>query len=120
MIAVLFEVQIAEGGGDEYLRRAAELRPEVEKIDGFISIERFQSLADPTRLLSLSWWRDEESIARWRAHEEHRRAQGAGRAGLFADYRIRVAELTREYGMRDRRDAPARPGEAEHTPRRGI
>ena len=101
MIAVLFEVQIAEGGGDEYLRRAAELRLEVEKIDGFLSIERFQSLADPTRLLSLSWWRDEDAIARWRAHEEHIRAQEAGRARLFADYRIRVARLTREYGMHD-------------------
>ena len=105
MIAVLFEVRIAEGGGDEYLRRAAELRPEVEKIDGFLSIERFQSLADPTRLLSLSWWRDEEAIARWRTHEEHARAQEAGRARLFADYRIRVTKLTREYHMHDRRSA---------------
>ena len=110
MIAVLFEVQIAEGGGDEYLRRAAELRPEVEKIDGFVSIERFQSLADPTRLLSVSWWRDEEAIARWRAHEEHVQAQQAGRARLFADYRIRVAQLTREYGMHDRRGGSDAPG----------
>ena len=112
MIAVLFEVQIAGDGRDEYLRRATELRPEVEKIDGFVSIERFQSLADPTRLLSLSWWRDEDAIARWRAHEQHVRAQEAGRARLFTDYRIRVASLTREYGMRGPRDAA---GEAKET-----
>ncbi len=108
MIAVLFEVQLAPGRTDDYLAEAAALRTELEAIDGFLSVERFQSLADPTKLLSLSYWRDEAAVARWRTRERHREAQERGRAGVFADYRLRVAQVLRDYGMHERRDqAPA-------------
>ena len=108
MIAVLFEVQLAPGRTDDYLAEAAALREELEAIDGFVSVERFQSLADATKLLSLSYWRDEVAVARWRTRERHREAQACGRAGVFADYRLRVAQVLRDYGMRERRDqAPA-------------
>src|SRR5690606_15211514 len=83
---------------------AAELRPELEKMDGFISIERFQSLTDPGKLLSLSFWRDEESVARWRNFPGHRRTQARGRSGVFAGYRLRVANVMRDYEMTDRRE----------------
>lgn len=99
MIAVIFEVQLADDRGPEYLELAARLREELERIDGFISVERFQSLSDPGKLLSLSYWRDEAAVARWRNHAEHRQAQAAGRAGIFRDYRIRVAEVSRDYSM---------------------
>lgn len=104
MIAVIFEVMPAEGRKQEYLELAAELRPELEKMDGFISIERFQSLTNPDKLLSLSFWRDDEAVARWRNHPGHRRMQGKGRAGVFAGYRLRVAGILRDYEMADRRD----------------
>ncbi|MCL4766499.1 MAG: antibiotic biosynthesis monooxygenase [Hyphomicrobiaceae bacterium] len=108
MIAVIFEVVPAEGRWQEYLDLAAELRPELAGIDGFISIERFQSLTDPGKILSLSIWRDEEAVARWRNHAGHRRTQAKGRAGVFSDYRLRVAGVIRDYGMSDRREqAPA-------------
>ena len=106
MIAIIFEVQIAEGGQDAYLDHAARLKPELEKIDGFLSIERFESLTTPGKLLSLSFWRDEAAVANWRNHAEHRLAQAAGRAGLFADYRLRVVSVIRDYGPRDRAGAP--------------
>jgi heme-degrading monooxygenase HmoA len=106
MIAVLFEVWLHEATGDEYLSIAAALRPELEKIDGFISIERFQSLAEPGKLLSLSWWRDEAAIAAWREFARHREAQAAGRERIFRDYRLRVAGVMRDYGMNDRAAAP--------------
>lgn len=109
MIAVLFEAWPNEGAQADYLSIAAELRPELEKIDGFISIERFQSLADPHKLLSLSYWRDEGAIARWRRFERHREAQRAGRERVFRDYRLRVAAVLRDYGMDDRAGAP--PGQ---------
>jgi len=104
MIAVIFEVTPAEGRKQEYLDLAAELRPELEKMDGFISIERFQSLTDPGKLLSLSFWRDEEAVARWRNHPGHRRTQSRGRSGVFAGYRLRVAHVLRDYEMTDRRE----------------
>ncbi len=106
MIAVIFEAEPREGQQDAYLAIAAELRPELANIDGFISIERFQSLADPGKVLSLSWWRDEAAVAEWRHFERHRAAQHAGRERIFRDYRLRVAQVLRDYGMRDRAQAP--------------
>jgi heme-degrading monooxygenase HmoA len=107
-IAVIFEVLLAEGRESEYLERAAALVPALVRMDGFISVERFQSIGDPTKILSLSIWRDETAVAAWRNCEEHRAAQDAGRAGVFRDYRLRVAAVLRDYGMRERREqAPA-------------
>ena len=107
MIAVIFEVVPAPGRKQEYLELAASLRPALEKIDGFISIERFQSLANSGKILSLSIWRDEASVKRWRQFERHRVAQVKGRGGIFADYRLRVASVIRDYGMFEREQAPA-------------
>jgi heme-degrading monooxygenase HmoA len=107
MIAVIFEAQPREDQLEAYLSIAAALRPELEKIDGFISIERFQSLGEPGKILSLSWWRDEASVARWRQLEQHRAAQRAGRERIFRDYRLRVAEVLRDYGMSERAQVPA-------------
>ena len=106
MIAVIFEVEPAEGKRDANLGIAAELRPLLEGIDGFISVERFQSLTDPKRVLSLSFWRDEEAVKAWRNTEEHRQAQQAGRGGIFAGYRLRIARVVRDYGMEERAEAP--------------
>jgi heme-degrading monooxygenase HmoA len=106
MMAVIFEVWPAAGRKDDYLRMAAALRSEVERIDGFISVERFVSLADETKILSLSFWRDEQSVERWRTHLEHRAAQRSGRSGVFRDYRLRVASVMRDYGMFEREQAP--------------
>ena len=106
MIAIIFEVIPAEGRKDAYLDIAAEMRPMVEEIDGFLSVERFQSLTNPDKLLSLSFFRDEEAVAEWRKLSAHRRAQSKGRAGLFADYRLRVAHVLRDYGLDDRAEAP--------------
>jgi heme-degrading monooxygenase HmoA len=104
MIAVIFEVELA--AADDYFRIAAELRPMLDEVDGFISIERFQSLSEKGRVLSLSFWRDEAAIAQWRAREEHRIAQAKGRAEVFRGYRLRVARVVRDYGMDDRQQAP--------------
>jgi heme-degrading monooxygenase HmoA len=106
MIAVIFEVVPAEGRRGAYLSLAADLRPLLDGVDGFISIERFQSLADPSRLLSLSFWRDEEAVKTWRNSEPHRQAQKAGRGGIFADYRLRIAHVVRDYGLEERAEAP--------------
>lgn len=106
MIAVIFEVWPADGRKQAYLDIAAGLRPELERIDGFISIERFQSLSDETKLLSLSFWRDEAAVQAWRNVEHHRQAQKAGRDGVFRDYRLRVASVLRDYGMTERAEAP--------------
>ncbi len=106
MLAVIFEVEPAAGRQQEYLDIAASLRPQLEKIDGFVSIERFSSLTKPGKILSLSFWRDEAAIIRWRQHEEHHKAQIEGRGGIFADYRLRVAPVARDYGMFDRTEAP--------------
>jgi heme-degrading monooxygenase HmoA len=104
MIAVIFEVTPAPGAMQAYLDLAGGLRADLETIDGFVSIERFASLADPNRILSLSFWRDEDAVARWR--EAHRMAQVRGRAGVFLDYRLRVAHVVRDYGLRERDQAP--------------
>jgi heme-degrading monooxygenase HmoA len=106
MFAVIFEVEPAAGRQQEYLDIAASLRAELEKIDGFVSIERFSSLTKPGKILSLSFWRDEAAIMHWRRHAEHHQAQVKGRAGVFADYRLRVASVVRDYGMFDRDEAP--------------
>ena len=107
MIAVIFEVEPADGKIDTYMEIATELRTELEKIGGFISIERFESLAQPGKLLSLSFWRDEQAVAEWRGLPQHRDAQRAGRHELFAGYRLRVAEVLRDYGKDERAQVPA-------------
>ncbi|MBN8808009.1 MAG: antibiotic biosynthesis monooxygenase [Sphingomonas sp.] len=106
MIAVIFEVEPAAGRRDAYLDIAAALKDELAAIDGFVSVERFESLATPGKLLSLSFFRDEAAVRAWRTTAEHRRAQAAGRHGVFADYRLRVAHVLRDYGLRDRGEAP--------------
>ena len=106
MIAVIFEVWPASGRKEDYLAIAASLRSELEKIDGFVSVERFQSLTDPGKLLSLSFWRDEDAVASWRNELHHRESQTAGRGGIFADYRLRIASVVRDYGMTRRDEAP--------------
>lgn len=106
MIAVIFEVQPTEAGRAAYMDHAAALQPLLGALDGFISVERFQSLADPARLLSLSYWRDEAAVRGWRELGRHREAQAAGREGLFHDYRLRVAEVVRDYGLHDRAQVP--------------
>ncbi len=106
MIAVIFEVEPADGRRDAYLDIAARLKPELEAIDGFVSVERFESLTTPGKLLSLSFFRDEEAVQAWRTTEDHRRAQAAGRGGVFAGYRLRVAQVLRDYGLTDREEAP--------------
>ena len=106
MYAVIFEVEPEPDRIDEYLDIAAKLRPELEKLDGFVSIERFRSLSQDGKILSLSFWRDEEAIRRWRQHEQHREAQLLGRARIFRDYRLRVAAVVRDYGMDERAEAP--------------
>ena len=107
MIAVIFEVTPAEGRSDDYLDAAAHLKPILSEMDGFISVERFQSLTHPGKILSLSFWRDEDAVKQWRNVEAHRKVQAAGRAGIFADYRLRVAEVLRDYGLKQREQAPA-------------
>jgi heme-degrading monooxygenase HmoA len=106
MIAVIFEVEPHPARKDAYLEAAARLKPLLEGIDGFISVERFQSLTQPDKLVSLSYWRDEEAVRRWRNLEPHRRTQAAGRESIFADYRLRVAQVLRDYGMNERDEAP--------------
>jgi heme-degrading monooxygenase HmoA len=107
MIAVVFEVRPRAGCLEKYLEIASTLRKELETIDGFVSIERFQSLNEPDKVLSLSFWRDERSVEQWRRRSAHRDAQARGRETLFEDYRLRVARVLRDYGMRDRDDAPS-------------
>jgi heme-degrading monooxygenase HmoA len=106
MIAVIFEVWPKPERKKEYLDIAAQLRPILEKIDGFISVERFESLTEPGKILSLSFFRDEGAVQAWRAVNEHRLAQAKGRREIFANYRLRVAVVDRDYGMRERAQAP--------------
>lgn len=106
MIAVIFEVEPAPGRRENYLGIAAALAPRLAEVDGFISVERFESLTRPGRILSLSFWRDEAAVAEWRRLEAHRAAQTRGRNGVFADYRLRVAAVMRDYGMDARDQAP--------------
>jgi len=114
MIAVIFEVEPKSGHATTYFDMAAELRPVVEQVDGFISIERFESVSQPGRYLSLSFWRDEVAIAQWRSMTPHRTAQHQGRETVFAHYRLRVAPVIRDYGPRDRQQAPADSNAAHH------
>ena len=106
MIAVIFEVEIADGRREDYLEIAAKMRPMLEEVEGFISVERFQSLTTPGKLLSLSFFEDEEAVKRWRSLSAHRGAQSDGRAGIFSGYRLRVTSVIRDYGMFDRDQAP--------------
>lgn len=107
MIAVIFEIWPINGRKADYLEHAGRLRSELGRVEGFVSVERFQSLADPDKLLSVSFWRDEAAIAQWRRHAEHRAAQSEGRKGIFRDYRLRIAGVIRDYGMtRGREQAP--------------
>jgi heme-degrading monooxygenase HmoA len=116
MISVIFEFWPADGREADYLDYAARLRGDLERIDGFVSIERFRSLADPGKLLSLSVWRDEAAVAAWRRHVGHRAAQAAGRGGIFRDYRLRVAAVVRDYGMTQMREqAPQDSAIADNT-----
>ena len=114
MIAVIFEVSPAEGRKDDYMALAAKLRDDLTAMDGFVSVERFQSLTDPDKLLSLSFWRDEAAVAAWRNQIRHRATQAAGRGGIFRDYRLRVAAVLRDYGMTDRREEAPADSRAAH------
>jgi len=107
MIAVIFEACPHPHAKDDYLAIAASLATRLSTMDGFISIERFQGLSRPGKILSLSFWRDEEALRQWRNTEEHRAAQSQGRAGIFADYRLRIAAVVRDYGLMQREQAPA-------------
>lgn len=106
MIAVIFEVIPKQDRREQYLDIAASLRPLLDEMDGFISIERFESLTQPGKILSLSLWRDEDAVAQWRQLERHRTAQTQGREAIFDDYRLRVAAVVRDYGMHERDQAP--------------
>lgn len=106
MIAVIFEGIAPDAQKDAYLDAAARLRPLLANIDGFLSIERFQSLTTPAKILSLSFWRDEEAVRQWRNLEQHRQVQAQGRRSIFEEYRIRVAQVVRDYGLQDREQAP--------------
>jgi len=112
VIAVIFEVWPTEGRAAEYFDLATSLRADLENIDGFISIERFESLTTKGKYLSLSFWRDEEAVRAWRNLGRHRKAQAVGRGGVFTDYRLRVATVVRDYGMKERGEAPSDSREA--------
>jgi len=107
MIGIIFEVWPAKGQKENYLETAAEMRALLDEIDGFISVERFQSLTDPDKLLSLSFFRDEETVERWRNTLAHRKAQAMGRSSYFDNYRIRVVSTIRDYGKTERAEVPA-------------
>lgn len=104
MIAVIFEVEPKPEKAQDYFDLAAELRNELEKIEGFISVERFKSLTSEGRYVSISFWRDEDAVKRWRGHTDHQLAQKRGKSDIFADFRIRVAEVIRDYTLADRKD----------------
>lgn len=107
MIAVIFEVRPEDGERDTYLALAADLKIELAGVDGFISVERFESLAEPGKFLSLSFFRDEAAVEVWRNRPAHRATQARGRSGVFRDYRLRIAHVLRDYGLTDREEAPA-------------
>ena len=106
MIAIIFEVWPADGCKGDYLDIAASLREDLAQIPGFVSVERFESLTTPGKMLSVSFFEDEEAVMAWRRTAKHRAAQAAGRAGVFSDYRLRVASVVRDYGMTERDEAP--------------
>jgi heme-degrading monooxygenase HmoA len=117
MIAVIFEVWPAQGEKQHYLDLAEALRADLEKINGFISIERFQSLSDPGKLMSLSVFRNENAVHQWRNLPAHRATQAKGRSGVFANYRLRVASVMRDYGLNERDEAPKDSQAAHPLPR---
>ena len=106
MIAVIFEVETEDGMMQPYLEMAAKMRALVETVPGFISVERFESLSNPGKLLSLSYWEDETALEHWRHMSEHRAAQTAGRNKMFRGYRLKVVSVMRDYGKDDRDEAP--------------
>ncbi len=106
MIAVIFEFTPAEGRMPDYFELVAQLKPELDRADGFISLERFESITTPGKYVSLQFWRDEESVAKWRNVQLHRQAQAKGRGGIIADYRLRIATVSRDYTREDRAQAP--------------
>jgi heme-degrading monooxygenase HmoA len=114
MMVVIFEVWPRDGRKADYMEHAARLRDALHAVDGFISVERFQSLSDTGKLLSLSFWRDEEAVAQWRTQVQHRATQSAGRSGIFSDYRIRVAAVVRDYAMSERREQAPEDSRAAH------
>jgi heme-degrading monooxygenase HmoA len=93
MFAVIFEVNPRPEAWDAYLGHAATLRPELVAIEGFIANERYASQTRPGWLVSLSLWRDEKALIRWRTHALHHEIQGKGRSSVFADYHLRVGEI---------------------------
>ena len=106
MIVVIFELWPADGRRQDYFDFAADLKSELEQIDGFISVERFESVSEAGKFVSLSFWRDEAAVRAWRTQAHHRQAQAAGRAGIFKDYRLRVASVIRDYGLNERSETP--------------
>ena len=106
MIAVIFEFTPAEGRKQDYFDLVAGLKPELEKAEGFLSIERFESLTTPGKFVSLQFWRDEECVRKWRNLQRHREAQAQGRGGIFSGYRLRIASVLRDYTLEDRAQAP--------------
>lgn len=107
MIVVIFESRPKPGKKQAYLDMAALLMPLVAEVDGFISIERFQSVADEGKMVALSFWRDEAAVTAWRNVMEHRRVQQKSRQTVFEDYRLRIAQVVRDYTLNDRAQAPA-------------
>src|SRR5436190_21371593 len=106
MIAVIFEFTPAEGRFPDYMKLVGELKADLDKAEGFLSLERFESITAPGKFLSLQFWRDEESVRKWRNLQKHREAQKKGRAGIFSSYRLRIAEVRRDYTMDERAQAP--------------
>ena len=106
MIAVIFEFTPAPGRFPDYMALVGQLKPELDKADGFISLERFESITTPGKFVSLQFWRDEASVAKWRQLQKHREAQKKGRGGIFASYRLRIAPVARDYTMEERKEAP--------------
>jgi heme-degrading monooxygenase HmoA len=107
MIAVIFEFTPAPGRFPDYMELVGQLKPELAKAEGFVSLERFESITTPGKFVSLQFWRDEKSVAKWRKVQQHREAQKKGRGGIFASYRLRIAGVIRDYGMDDRVEAPS-------------
>jgi heme-degrading monooxygenase HmoA len=107
MIAVIFEFTPAQGRFPDYMELVGQLKPELDKAEGFVSLERFESITTPGKFVSLQFWRDEESVRKWRNLQQHRAAQKKGRGGIFASYRLRIAGVLRDYSMDARGQAPA-------------
>ncbi len=105
-IVVLFEVTPTKEGMEKYLELASMLKPMLSGFDGFISAERFQSLNNEGKLLSMNVWENEEAIEKWRNTLSHRMSQLEGKNKLFESYKITVCNTIREYSNTDRKNAP--------------